>query len=59
MEPMQIVLVVLALVGVWAVAELALTLRRTRDVVASLDKTVEQVNKCRRIVWNTEHDYIP
>lgn len=44
MEPMQIVLVVLALVGVWAVAELALTLRRTRDVVASLDKTVEQVN---------------
>lgn len=44
MEPMQIVLVVLALVGVWAVAELALTLRRARDVVASLDKTVEQVN---------------
>ena len=44
MEPMQIVLVALALVGVWAVAELALTLRRTRDVVASLDKTVEQVN---------------
>ena len=44
MEPIQIVLVVLALVGVWAVAELALTLRRTRDVVASLDKTVEQVN---------------
>lgn len=43
-EPMQIVLVVLALVGVWAVAELALTLRRTRDVVASLDKTVDQVN---------------
>ncbi len=44
MGPMQIVLVVLALVGVWAVAELALTLHRARDVVSSLDKTVERVN---------------
>lgn len=44
MDPMQIVLIVLALAGVWAVAELALTLRRTRGVVSSLNKTVEQLN---------------
>lgn len=43
MDPMQIVLVILALAGVWAVVELALVLRRTRGVIASLDKTVEQV----------------
>ena len=43
MDPMQIVLVILVLAGVWAVVELALVLRRTRGVIASLDKTVEQV----------------
>lgn len=44
MDPVQIILAVLAVAGVWAVAELALTLRRARGVVDSLDKTVEQVN---------------
>lgn len=44
MDPIQIVLIVLALAGAWAVVELALILRRTRGVVDSLDKTVEQVN---------------
>lgn len=44
MDPMQIVLIILAAAGVWAVVELALVLRRTRGVIDSLDKTVEQVN---------------
>lgn len=44
MDPIQIVLIVLALAGAWAVVELALMLRRTRGVVDSLDKTVEQIN---------------
>lgn len=44
MEPMQIALIVLVLAGAWAVVELALTLRRTRGVVDSLDKTVSQLN---------------
>ncbi|MDO4437071.1 MAG: hypothetical protein Q4B77_03895 [Coriobacteriaceae bacterium] len=43
MDPLQVVLIVLAVAGVWAVVELALMLRRTRGVVDSLDKTVEQV----------------
>lgn len=44
MEPMQIVLILLAAAGVWAVVELALTLRHTRGVVDSFDKTMEQLN---------------
>lgn len=44
MSPIQIALLVLAVAGVWAVAELALTLRKTRGVVESLDKTVDSLN---------------
>lgn len=44
MDPMQIVLIILVLVGAWAVVELALTLRRARGVVDTIDKTVGQVN---------------
>ena len=44
MSPIQIVLLVLAVAGVWAVVELALTLRKTRTVVDSLDKTVSDLN---------------
>lgn len=44
MDPMQIVLIILAVAGLWAVVELALVLRHARGVVDSLDKTVEQVN---------------
>lgn len=44
MDAMQIVLVILALCGAWAVIELALVLRRARGMVDSLDKTVERVN---------------
>lgn len=44
MSPIQIVLLLLAVAGVWAVAELALTLRKTRGVVESLDKTVDSLN---------------
>ena len=44
MSPIQIALLVLAVAGVWAVVELALTLRKTRTVVDSLDKTVNDLN---------------
>lgn len=44
MSPIQIALLVLAAAGVWAVVELALTLRKTRTVVDSLDKTVSDLN---------------
>lgn len=44
MDPMQIVLIILVIAGVWAVVELALVLRRTRVVVDNFDKTVDKVN---------------
>lgn len=44
MGPIQIVLLLLVIAGVWAVIELALTLRKTRIVVDSLDKTVTDLN---------------
>ncbi len=44
MDPITIALIVLVVAGVWAVVELALTLRKTRDVVTSLDKTVGDLN---------------
>lgn len=44
MGPLDILLIVLAVAGIWAVAELALTLRRARGTVQSLDQTVEGVN---------------
>ncbi|MGN8741679.1 hypothetical protein ACTNC4_08870 [Collinsella sp. HCP3S3_B8] len=44
MSPIQIALLLLAVAGVWAVIELALTLRKTRTVVDSLDKTVGDLN---------------
>ena len=44
MSPIQIALLVLAIAGVWAIVELALTLRKTRNVVGSLDKTVNDLN---------------
>lgn len=45
MEPLQIVLIVLAVVGIWAVVELALVLRRARSTVDTLDRTVSSVNE--------------
>ena len=44
MSPIQIALLLLAVAGVWAVIELALTLRKTRTVVDSLDQTVGDLN---------------
>ena len=44
MDPLTIVLIVLAVAAVWAVVELALTIRKTRGVVDSLDKTVGDLN---------------
>lgn len=44
MSPIQIALLLLAVAGVWAVVELALTLRKTRTVVDLLDKTVSDLN---------------
>ena len=40
MSPIQIALLLLAVAGVWAIAELALTLRKTRNVGDALDMTV-------------------
>ncbi len=37
MEPIQIVLIVLVAAGIWAVVELALTIRRARTTVDTLD----------------------
>lgn len=44
MDPLRIALIVLALVGVWALVELALMLKRARATVESLDRTVSDVN---------------
>ena len=44
MSPIQIALLVLAIAVVWAIVELALTLRKTRNVVDSFDKTVNDLN---------------
>ena len=44
MSPIQMALLLLAIAGVWAIVELALTLRKTRTVVDSLDKTVTDLN---------------
>lgn len=45
MEPLQILLIVLIVAAIWAVVELALTIRRARASVDSLDKTVGEVNE--------------
>ena len=45
MDPLQIVLIVLVIAGIWAVVELALVLRRTRSTVDSLDTTLEGLNE--------------
>ena len=44
MDPVSIVLLVVALAGVWALVELALVLRRTRSAVDELDRTVSELN---------------
>lgn len=44
MDPLHILLVLLVIAGIWAVIELALTIRRTRTTVDSLDKTMGEVN---------------
>lgn len=44
MDPLQIALIALALVGAWALVELALVLRRARASVETLDRTVSDVN---------------
>lgn len=44
MDPLHILLVLLVIAGIWAVIELALTIRRVRTTVDSLDKTMGEVN---------------
>ena len=44
MEPIQIVLIVLVAAGIWAVVELALTIRRAPPP-STLDKTMNEVNE--------------
>lgn len=45
MEPLQIVLIVLVIAGVWLVVELALTARRARRTMDEVDKTVAELNE--------------
>lgn len=45
MEPLQIILIVLAVAGIWALVELAVSLRRARTTMGSLDKTVDELNE--------------
>lgn len=44
MDPLHILLVLLVIAGIWAVTELALTIRLARTTVDSLDKTMGEVN---------------
>lgn len=44
MDPIQIVFIVVGVAAIWAIVELALVLRKTRSTVASLDKTVADIN---------------
>lgn len=59
MEPLQIVLIVLALVGVWAVIELALTLRRARSTVSAIDKTLGDVQPVIQHIDSTVESAAP
>ena len=44
MSPLSILLIVLVVAGIWAVVELALTIRRARDdVTRAANETIEQV----------------
>lgn len=45
MEPLQIILIVLALAGIWAVAELAIALRRARTTMGRVDRAVDGLNE--------------
>lgn len=45
MEPLQILLIVLVVAGIWAVAELALTIRRARATVGEVDRAVGELNE--------------
>lgn len=44
MDPLHILLALLVIAGIWALIELALTIRRARTTVDSLDKTMGEVN---------------
>ena len=44
MDSLQIILMVLALVAIWAVVECALVMRRARGAVDHLDKTVDELS---------------
>lgn len=44
MDPLHILLVLLVIAGIWALIELALTIRHARTTVDSLDKTMGEVN---------------
>ena len=51
MEPLTIALVVLVIVGVWAVVELALVLRRTRRSVETLtDAVSDTIGEVRPVI---------
>lgn len=45
MDPLHIVLILLAIAAIWAVAELAVTLRRARGTVESVDRTLGELDR--------------
>ena len=45
MDPLQIVLIVVAIAAVWLLVELALLARRGRETVQNLDSTVGEINE--------------
>ena len=45
MDPLQIALIVLALVAIWAVIEVALTVRRSRGTLDEVDRAVGRMDK--------------
>lgn len=45
MEPLQILLMVLVVAGIWFIAELAITARRARRTMDGVDKTVAELNE--------------
>ena len=45
MEPLQILLIVLVVAGIWLVVELAVTARRARRTMDEVDKTVSELNE--------------
>ena len=53
MDPLQIVLIVLAVAGIWAIVEVALSVRRVRTTLDGVDKAVTEANEAMREAKDT------